>query len=159
MREVLSVHVGGAGVRLGYACWELYCAELGLALDGSSLSKVDRDDDRATKTSVSQRYIGESKSPETFFKLNSKERYVPRVVFVDNEPSSALEDLKRAPYRDLFDADSMVLMSDANAELKPSSQGRSCYYDLRNSPESRDAIERSIEQIRKLAEDCASKSN
>jgi tubulin alpha len=27
MREVLSIHIGQAGVQLGNACWELFCLE------------------------------------------------------------------------------------------------------------------------------------
>ncbi|KAI0289933.1 tubulin alpha, partial [Multifurca ochricompacta] len=34
MREVISVHVGQAGVQIGNACWELYTAEHGLGPDG-----------------------------------------------------------------------------------------------------------------------------
>jgi tubulin alpha len=30
MREVISVHVGQAGVQIGNACWELYCLEHGI---------------------------------------------------------------------------------------------------------------------------------
>jgi tubulin alpha len=29
MREVLSIHVGQAGVQVGSACWELFCLEHG----------------------------------------------------------------------------------------------------------------------------------
>ena len=34
MREVLSLHVGQAGIQIGNACWELYLAEHGLSPDG-----------------------------------------------------------------------------------------------------------------------------
>ncbi|TFY78432.1 hypothetical protein EWM64_g5578 [Hericium alpestre] len=34
MREVISVHVGQAGVQIGNACWELYTLEHGLSPDG-----------------------------------------------------------------------------------------------------------------------------
>jgi len=27
MREVLSIHIGQAGVQIGNACWELFCLE------------------------------------------------------------------------------------------------------------------------------------
>ena len=27
MREVISIHIGQAGVQLGNACWELFCLE------------------------------------------------------------------------------------------------------------------------------------
>ncbi len=29
MREVISIHVGQAGVQVGAACWELFCLEHG----------------------------------------------------------------------------------------------------------------------------------
>ena len=35
MREVISVHIGQAGVQMGSACWELYCLEHGINPDGS----------------------------------------------------------------------------------------------------------------------------
>ena len=34
MREVISLHIGQAGVQLGNACWELYCLEHGIQPDG-----------------------------------------------------------------------------------------------------------------------------
>ena len=34
MREVLSVHIGQAGVQVGNGCWELYCLEHGIQPDG-----------------------------------------------------------------------------------------------------------------------------
>jgi len=34
MREVLSIHLGQAGVQTGNACWELYCLEHGIQPDG-----------------------------------------------------------------------------------------------------------------------------
>ncbi|PIO75738.1 Tubulin/FtsZ family, GTPase domain protein [Teladorsagia circumcincta] len=34
VREVISIHVGQAGVQMGNACWELYCLEHGIQPDG-----------------------------------------------------------------------------------------------------------------------------
>lgn len=34
MREVISIHIGQAGVQVGNACWELYCLEHGIQPDG-----------------------------------------------------------------------------------------------------------------------------
>jgi hypothetical protein len=34
MREVISIHIGQAGVQTGNACWELYCLEHGIQPDG-----------------------------------------------------------------------------------------------------------------------------
>ena len=30
MREILSIHIGQAGVQIGSACWELFCLEHGM---------------------------------------------------------------------------------------------------------------------------------
>ena len=37
MREIISLHVGQAGVQVGNACWELYCLEHGIHSDGTLL--------------------------------------------------------------------------------------------------------------------------
>ena len=34
-REVISIHVGQAGVQMGNSCWELYCLEHGISPDGT----------------------------------------------------------------------------------------------------------------------------
>ena len=34
MREVISIHLGQAGIQAGNACWELYCLEHGIQPDG-----------------------------------------------------------------------------------------------------------------------------
>jgi tubulin alpha len=34
MREVISIHIGQAGIQIGNACWELYCLEHGIQPDG-----------------------------------------------------------------------------------------------------------------------------
>jgi len=28
MREIISIHIGQAGIQVGNSCWELYCLEL-----------------------------------------------------------------------------------------------------------------------------------
>ncbi|CAI2349166.1 unnamed protein product [Caenorhabditis sp. 36 PRJEB53466] len=61
MREVISIHVGQAGVQIGNACWELYCLEHGILPDGTFL---DAD--------------GSSGSLSTFFSDTGYGRHVPR---------------------------------------------------------------------------------
>jgi hypothetical protein len=34
MREVISIHIGQAGVQTGNSCWELYCMDHGIYPDG-----------------------------------------------------------------------------------------------------------------------------
>jgi len=35
MREVISIHIGQAGIQVGNACWELYCLEHGIQPNGT----------------------------------------------------------------------------------------------------------------------------
>ena len=73
MREVISIHVGQAGVQMGNACWELYCMEHGIKPDGQipNDSSIGVADD----------------SFNTFFSETSSGTHVPRAVFADLEPS------------------------------------------------------------------------
>ena len=73
MREILSLHIGQAGVQMGNACWELYCLEHGIHPDG----QMPSDDS-----------IGEADdSFNTFFSETSSGKHVPRAVFCDLEPT------------------------------------------------------------------------
>ena len=73
MREVISIHVGQAGVQMGSACWELYCLEHGIQPDG----QMPSDD----STGVAD------DSFNTFFSETGSGKHVPRAVFIDLEPS------------------------------------------------------------------------
>ena len=73
MREVISVHIGQAGVQMGNACWELYCLEHGIHPDGT----IPNDDSVGV----------EDDSYNTFFSETSAGGHVPRAVFIDLEPT------------------------------------------------------------------------
>ena len=73
MREVISIHVGQAGVQMGNACWQLYCLEHGIHPDDDIPGEADdgvMDD-----------------SYNTFFSETGTGKHVPRAVFVDLEPT------------------------------------------------------------------------
>ena len=73
MREVISIHVGQAGVQMGNACWELYCLEHGIQPDGQMPGDLT---------------IGEGvDSFNTFFSETGTGKHVPRALFADLEPS------------------------------------------------------------------------
>ncbi len=72
MREVLSIHIGQAGVQMGNACWELYCMEHGIDANGSMPSDKNE---------------GNDDSFNTFFSETGGGKHVPRAVFVDLEPT------------------------------------------------------------------------
>ncbi|KAJ8955647.1 hypothetical protein NQ314_006865, partial [Rhamnusium bicolor] len=70
-REVISIHVGQAGVQIGNSCWELYCLEHNLTKDGYSDENAKVNDDSFT----------------TFFNTTGTNKHVPRSIFVDLEPT------------------------------------------------------------------------
>ena len=73
MREVISIHIGQAGIQTGNACWELYCLEHGIQPDGSM---------------PSDKTIGvEDDAFNTFFSETGAGKHVPRTVFLDLEPT------------------------------------------------------------------------
>ncbi|CAH8825065.1 unnamed protein product [Trichobilharzia szidati] len=69
MHEIISIHIGQCGIQLGNACWELFCLEHGVRPDG--LMKHPPVDE----------------SYSTFFAEASKNKYIPRSIFVDLEPT------------------------------------------------------------------------
>ena len=81
MREVISIHIGQAGVQMGNACWELYCLEHGIRPDGT----IPNDDSAGV----------EDDSYNTFFAETSAGGHVPRAVFVDLEPT-VIGDIKKS---------------------------------------------------------------
>lgn len=73
MREVISIHIGQAGIQVGNACWELYCLEHGIQPDGQM---------------PSDKTIGGGDDAfNTFFSETGAGKHVPRAVFLDLEVS------------------------------------------------------------------------
>ncbi|KAG0702081.1 Tubulin alpha-2 chain [Chionoecetes opilio] len=91
-RECLSLHVGGAGVRVGAACWELFCLEHGIASSG--LLTTPREEHRGEALTA-------------FFTETEAHHYTPRALLVDLE-SSAIDDIRRSDCRDLFPPDVLI---------------------------------------------------
>ena len=73
MREVISIHIGQAGVQMGNACWELYCLEHGIHPDG----QMPSDESQGVADD----------SFNTFFAETQSGKHVPRAIFVDLEPT------------------------------------------------------------------------
>jgi tubulin alpha len=79
MREIISLHIGQAGVQLGNACWELYCLEHNILPDGTK--------DKSAKDS--------SESFKTFFSEVGNGKYVPRSVRIFSHHQICVDDLPR----------------------------------------------------------------
>ena len=91
MREVLSLHIGQAGVQIGNSCWELYLLEHGLNPDGTL---IDRDADM-------------DDSFTTFFHETHGGKHVPRSLMVDLEPT-VIDEIRTGKYSSLFHPSQLV---------------------------------------------------
>ncbi len=91
-REVISIHIGQAGVQMGNACWELYCLEHGIEPDG--------------KITAENQLNGDD-SFSTFFAETGTGKHVPRAVFVDLEPT-VIDEIKTGKYAKLFHPEQLI---------------------------------------------------
>ncbi|XP_042874756.1 tubulin alpha chain-like isoform X2 [Penaeus japonicus] len=125
-RQVVSVHVGQAGVQIGQACWELYCLEHGIYPDG-----------------VPYNDYGDG-NLDPFFSETKEGRYVPRTLFVDLEPS-VVDEVRHGVYRDLFRPDDLVTHTEDAANNF--ARGR---YSV-----GQEVVRKVLNRIRKQAEACS----
>lgn len=93
MQEIITICVGGAGVRIGAKFWELLCLEHGISPDGRP------DPNFSGNTDDSYR---------NFFNERESGRFVPRTIFVDSDPTS-VDELSTGFCKDLFHPQSFVL--------------------------------------------------
>ncbi|KAF5276898.1 hypothetical protein FQA39_LY06449 [Lamprigera yunnana] len=93
MREVISIHLGQAGVQIGNACWELYCLEHGIQPDGlmPSDKTVGCGDD----------------SYSTFFSETGAGKHIPRAIMCDLEPT-VVDEVRTGTYRQLFHPEQLI---------------------------------------------------
>jgi tubulin alpha len=128
MREVISLHVGQAGVQIGNACWELYTLEHGLSPDG-----------RIMEGSPSSTDSGFS----TFFSETGTGKHVPRSLYIDLEPG-VIEDVKSGPYRSLFHPETLI----TGKEDAANNYARG-HYTI-----GKELIDPVMEKLRRLADNC-----
>ncbi|KAK9763901.1 alpha-tubulin [Basidiobolus ranarum] len=127
MREVISVHVGQAGIQIGNACWELYCLEHGIQPDGQvATEKLTTDD-----------------SFSTFFSETGAGKYVPRTVFVDLEPT-VIDEVRTGTYRQLFHPEQLI-----NGKEDAANNYARGHYTI-----GKEMVDSVLDRIRKLADNC-----
>lgn len=127
MREIISVHIGQGGIQIGNATWELYCAEHGIAPDGT-IKENTFVDNAAT----------------TFFGQSSNGKYVPRTVMVDLEPG-VVNEVKTGVYRELFNPKDLI----CGKEDAANNYARGHY------TVGKEILEPVLERLRKLIEKCS----
>ncbi len=129
MREVISIHIGQAGVQVGNACWELYCLEHGIQPDGAM---------------PSDKTIGvEDDAYNTFFSETGAGKHVPRAVFLDLEPSF-VDEVRTGTYRQLFHPEQLI----SGKEDAANNYARG-HYTI-----GKEIVDLCLDRIRKLADNC-----
>jgi len=128
MREVISIHVGQAGVQMGNACWELYCLEHGIKPDGTM-----------DENSVSQK----DDSFSTFFHSTGAGKHVPRAVMVDLEPS-VIDAVRKSEYAKLYHPEQLI----TGKEDAANNYARGHY------TVGKEIIDNVLDRIRKLSDNC-----
>jgi len=93
MREIISLHIGQAGLQIGNSCWELFCLEHSINKDGT----ISQDDDE----------LSQDDSFNTFFSETSAGKHVPRCIFVDLEPT-VVDEVRTGAYRSLFHPEQLI---------------------------------------------------
>lgn len=128
MREIISIHVGQAGIKLGNACWELYCREHNLNPDGTP----------------SEEFV-EDESFQSFFYRTGSNKFVPRSVMVDLEPD-VLNEIGKGEYKNLFHPDTMI----------SGSEDASNNYARGHYTVGRELLNPTMDAIRKVVDQCNS---
>ena len=130
MREVISVHVGQAGVQMGNACWELYCLEHDIQPDGS----IVKSENGLPK---------EGDSYSTFFAETGAGRRVPRAVLVDLEPT-VVDEVRTGHYKGLYHPEQLI----SGKEDAANNYARGHY------TVGKELIDTVLDRIRKLTDQC-----
>lgn len=129
MREVISIHIGQAGVQIGNSCWELFCLEHGITPDGQM---------------PSDKSIGICEdSFNTFFSETQSGKHVPRAVFCDLEPT-VIDEIKTGSYKQLFHPESLITGKEDAANN----------YARGHFTVGREIIDQTIEKLRKSSDMC-----
>ncbi|GFH55775.1 tubulin alpha chain [Chaetoceros tenuissimus] len=129
-RELLSIHIGQAGLAVGNSCWELYCLEHGIGKDGL----IPGDDSAGVENSPYNTFFGETQSG----------KHVPRAVMVDLEPT-VTDSIRTGDYRSLYHPESII----SGKEDAANNYARG-HYTI-----GKDIIDKVLDQIRKQADNCS----
>ncbi len=80
MREVVSLHLGQAGVQSGLSCWELFTLEQNLNYDGTINTNANNPSSNINDP--------ESAYSSAFFStVDRTSKFVPRCIMMDLDPS------------------------------------------------------------------------
>ena len=137
MREVISIHVGQAGVQMGNSCWELYCLEHGINPDGSMKPEGKKSCEESSHETIDDSF-------STFFASTDTNRQVPRAVMVDLEPT-VVDSIRNGPYKQLFHPEQLI----AGKEDAANNYARG-HYTI-----GKELIDNVLDRVRRLSDNCS----
>ncbi|MBA0728697.1 hypothetical protein Golax_001577 [Gossypium laxum] len=129
MREIISIHIGQAGIQVGNSCWELYCLEHEIQPDGMMPSD--------TSVGIANDAFN------TFFSETGSGKHVPRAVFVDLEPT-VIDEVRTGTYRQLFHPEQLI----SGKEDAANNFARG-HYTI-----GKEIVDLCLDRVRKLADNC-----
>lgn len=130
MREIISLHIGQAGVQVANSCWELYCLEHGIKPTG------ELSEERLSNPT--------SDSFSTFFSETSGGKHIPRAVFLDLEPT-VVDEVRSGAYRQLYHPEQLI----TGKEDAANNYARGHY------TVGKEIVDVALDRIRKLADNCS----
>jgi tubulin alpha len=129
MREVISVSLGKAGIKVGSDLWELYCLEHGILPDGQI---------------PSDGVFGRDGGLEGLFSETEEGRHFSRSVFIDLEPS-AVDQVRTGVYKELFQPWQLISGKEDASNL----------FARGYNSIGREMLDICLDRIRKLVENCS----
>ncbi|KAN0023396.1 hypothetical protein ACTFIU_011566 [Dictyostelium citrinum] len=133
-REIISIHIGQAGVQVGNSCWELYCLEHGIDRDGS----IPADRKQTNDANNNNKDLG------TFFSESTNgKKVVPRAIFLDLEPT-VIDEIRTGDYKNLFHPEQLI----TGKEDAANNYARGHY------TVGKELIDVCVDRIRRLADQC-----
>ena len=132
MREIISLHLGQAGVQVGNSIWELLTLEHQIQPDGQR-SEENPYEEELDSTS------------EPFFSQVGTGKFVPRSIFLDLEPT-VIDEIRSGPYKQLFHPNNLISGKEDAANI----------YSRGHYTVGRDYLDICLDRIRKLADNCES---
>ncbi|KAE9463175.1 hypothetical protein C3L33_04895, partial [Rhododendron williamsianum] len=169
MREIISIHIGQAGIQVGNSCWELYCLEHGIQPDGKMPRLVVSITFYSTQLFLFWITIGlkllwhllaggedldldfrpidsvgvEHDAFNTFFSETGAGKHVPRAIFVDLEPT-VIDEVRTGTYRQLFHPEQLI----SGKEDAANNFARGHY------TVGKEIVDLCLDRVRKLADNC-----
>ena len=124
MKEIISIHIGQAGVQMGESHWKQFSHDHEISMDGVRSNPVVEDE------------------PHVIFQETQAGRWVPRSIFLDQDKST-IDVLKTGDYRGLFKQRNMFHGREASCGSN---------YSEGNYIFGKQVIDSALEAIRKEAE-------